>query len=293
MIIFNPIGGIANRLRCIVCGLELAKELKSDYRFVWARNYELDARFEDILEMPAELNGKMVYPSSLSYFLLYSVPRRKNLYITKLTGRRFGVALYWGYGLYKQIDAEYEDNAPAITGLCRKSLKEGKIPYISSGCRFQPDDTFPSIYPRLFRPADSIREEIECVRERLGSRPVGIHIRRTDNTRSIKQSPDSLFINQMKQELEMYPETIFYLATDDTATKKRFHQYFGNRVVTMPRKAERGNLQGIRDAATELFILAGTAKIYGSYYSSFSEAAALLGETPLKTLCLTKSCSAN
>ena len=39
-LIVNPIGGIANRLRAIVAGASLAKELKVSMQVVWAINSE-------------------------------------------------------------------------------------------------------------------------------------------------------------------------------------------------------------------------------------------------------------
>ena len=42
-IIINPIGGLANRMRCIASGIALAMETGSDYEVVWAVNDELAA----------------------------------------------------------------------------------------------------------------------------------------------------------------------------------------------------------------------------------------------------------
>ena len=80
----------------------------------------------------------------------------------------------------------------------------------------------------------------------------------------------------------------FYLATDDEATKARFKKRYGTRVVCAAGSATRATLRGMQDAAAEMFILASTDRILGSYYSSFSEAAALLGNRPFKQLTLPK-----
>lgn len=101
---------------------------------------------------------------------------------------------------------------------------------------------------------------------------------------SVRHSPDELFFAEMHNILIKNPSTRFYLATDDEGTKSAFRHEFGERVLTSKNKANRNTCTGVKDAVTEMAILASTTQIFGSYFSSFSEAAAMLGTTPFKQL---------
>lgn len=110
---------------------------------------------------------------------------------------------------------------------------------------------------------------------------IGVHIRRTDNILSIDNSPEDLFRDKINRLLEEDPSTRFYLATDSEKVKENFKNAFGDSIRHSERKTSRDTLDGICDALTEMYILAGCDAIYGSYFSSFSEAAAIIGDTKL------------
>ncbi len=50
------------------------------------------------------------------------------------------------------------------------------------------------------------------------------------------------------------------------------------------RQADYGSLEGIREGVADMYTLARTQKIYGSFQSSFSNIAAQLGRVPLEIL---------
>ena len=66
----------------------------------------------------------------------------------------------------------------------------------------------------------------------------------------------------------------FYLATDSEEEKKRLKEIFGERILTLPRAANRNSIAGMQDALVELYVLSRTQKIFGSMQSSYSETAA-------------------
>ena len=49
---------------------------------------------------------------------------------------------------------------------------------------------------------------------------------------------------------------------------------FGERILTLPRAADRNSIAGMQDALVELYVLSHTRKIMGSMQSSYSETAA-------------------
>lgn len=111
---------------------------------------------------------------------------------------------------------------------------------------------------------------------------IGLHIRRTDHVKCIEASPLEAFekivskiLNSMSDLSEMRgPKGRFLLATDDAAVKQRFHDLFGDAivspVVTLGRMTEDQQEMGVVD----WLLLQGCQKIYASAGSSFSELAA-------------------
>lgn len=293
-LIINPMGGMANRMRAIASGVSLARDVSRELfagdaqavmpHFVWLKNWEMNAEFTDIFELPEALVGRMEYPSRLKYGLLYSNPRKKNFYVTALTCRRFGTVLC---DLDKSFCERYDDDDSGKLLLRHivDNIGRGKSCLIHGCTQYYPFDD--GTYSELFRPTAEIAAQVQLRLEQLGPHKIGMHIRRTDNEQAIAHSPDELFIEKINEILAAEPQTRFYLATDDEQVKTRFTARFGNHIVTGPTKADRNSVDGIKEAAVEMFTLGGTDHIYGSYHSSFSEAAALIGQQPYTALLAT------
>lgn len=88
----------------------------------------------------------------------------------------------------------------------------------------------------------------------------------------------------MKSEIETSPKTRFYLATDSPEVKSAMKEEFGERLIMSDGVINRNSEDGIINAAVELYSLAKTSKILGSYYSSYSEMAARLGKIKLEVI---------
>ncbi len=110
---------------------------------------------------------------------------------------------------------------------------------------------------------------------------VGVHIRRGDHAEARKESPLEAFIQVMKQE----PSTTkFFLATDDPNEKRSLEALFPNRILSPAITLSRFTQKGMQDAVLDFVGLSKCSKILGSYSSSFSELAALYGDTPLQVV---------
>lgn len=299
-LVVNPVGGIANRMRALASVVSLAKDMdealkdgnesliggdgetgKVELGVVWLKNWELNAAFEEIFVVPEMLEGRIVYPSALSYELLYSPPRRRNLYISSAALRRFGFRMIsesrFSAALLAQPDSDKE-----LLARMMDCVRTDKNAFIQGGVDLY---TYtPALYRSLFTPADDIAQRVGNITADMGEVRYGIHIRRTDNMESRRQSPDELFEKAIRQVLDKEGDARFYLATDDEDVKAKFRTIFGSRIVTCTAKASRNTVGGIRNAATEMFVLSRTKLILGSYYSSFSEAASIIGDVPLKVI---------
>jgi len=79
-------------------------------------------------------------------------------------------------------------------------------------------------------------------------------------------------------------DTTFYLATDDKEVEIILMELFPNKILTYEKEFSKTNVQGIQDAMVDLYSLSATYKIYGSYFSSFSDIAARIGNIPLEII---------
>ena len=115
----------------------------------------------------------------------------------------------------------------------------------------------------------------------LAAPPVGIHIRRTDHWKSIKESPTEAFVRAID---EYPPGTVFFLASDSEEERIILRQKYPGRILIG------AGILGRRDtvATTEGFVdflgLSMCSEILGSSGSSFSEMAAALGSRPLRVV---------
>ena len=134
---------------------------------------------------------------------------------------------------------------------------------------------YPSHDYHFYVPAAPLKKRIEAVTASFGDRCVGVHIRRTDNTVSMGKSTTEQFLALMHKELEAEPETRFFLATDDMEEEALLRKTFPGRILSNEaRTLNRSSEAGMHDALLDLYCLASTRKLIGSYWSSFTDIAA-------------------
>ena len=129
------------------------------------------------------------------------------------------------------------------------------------------------------------REKIGKITQGGTHRVIGLHIRRTDHSVSIRQSPTELFCRVLEARLKEDSDTRFYLATDDAAVRQFFaDKYNQDGEIVFFNDSEtlgRDTAEGIRAAFVELLTLSMTQRIYGSCGSSYTDMAAAMGHIPL------------
>ena len=101
---------------------------------------------------------------------------------------------------------------------------------------------------------------------------------------SIKGSPLEGFIEAMSRDLIADSETNFFLATDDAEVEKVLIKRFPGKIITYKKVYSRQEVKGVQDAMVDLYCLSRTNKIYGSFYSSFSEIASRIENIPLEII---------
>lgn len=260
-----PQGGLGNRMRTIVSGITLAEAVGAELEIVWFRDWGLGCRYDALLQ-PIDLSFVSVREATAIDLLLRDHPRRRNLWIPRLAE-----ALCYDVCIR---NAEFHTPASEYIARCR-----GKRVWLSSCGSFMSKTPETGRFS-LFRPQQDVQRLIDQKTTLFGKhRVIGVHLRRTDSVKSIAESPTTLFIQRMKAEPA---DTLFFVATDSEADKQLLRETFGSRVITSDHQADRGSLEGMRDAAADMFLLAGTNHILGSFYSSFSEIASYIGGNTLE-----------
>lgn len=266
-----PYGGLANRVRAINATLELAKANDIPLTIIWFKSFELNAPFTSIFKMP--LYDKLRVKEAVFFDrFIYRSPRRHTLWLPFITAPiLFDRCIYSSEFVKLRNEGKLED-------IIKSS---GKV--LIESC-YDFGNYAPSLSDN-FIPANEIILDIgSYIKSNFAERTIGVHIRRTDNLLSIERSPLDLFIDAMHREVEICSDTKFYLATDDKATKKHLKDIFGDKILSIETDCNRNSEEGIKEAVKEMWLLSRTEKIYGSFYSSFSEIAAKVGNIPLQIL---------
>lgn len=253
VIFVYPYAGLCNRMRVMVSAIALARETNSKLVFFWQRGEDLNASFCSLFEK---------IPYTVIDFHRNSIIQRL---LFKLIGKVCNV-----------IGDDY------IREVCKPGYKDGLKNidwFVKKASRLWFFLTCEQIYPSfdfsIFRIKESL---IKRIPEIDSANTIGIHIRRTDNLKSVECSPTSLFIEAMEQYIREDSTVKFFLSTDDQLEEKTLIDHFGNRIITYTKRSlSRNSQEGIEDALIDLYSLARCKKIIGSYFSSFSDVAAWWG----------------
>lgn len=130
---------------------------------------------------------------------------------------------------------------------------------------------------KMFRPSENINKHIASITDKFVADMVGVHIRRTDQVKSIEYSKTENFIELMHREVKENPQVCFYLATDDMKEEEIIRKEFPDRIISNEKRTlARDSEEGMFDAVVDLYCLAKCNRLIGSYWSSFTDIAAAL-----------------
>ncbi len=247
MIIIQPSGGLCNRMRVINSAYILAQKKNCKLLVLWKMCDELNCPFEELFLPPKEfqiINFKSNFNIKKIFYQCTAKQRFQNEAIEN--NKTDGV-----------LHTDFFDR---LSSSC----------YISTWEHFYPANDY-----HLFVPTNSLAKRIDKIVKNFGTHAVGVHIRRTDNTWAIANSKSDEFSTAIREELKMFPDAKFYIATDDITEEERLRKEFGNAIISNTSKTlARDSVEGMQDALIDLFCLSKTNKIFGSFYSSFTDIAA-------------------
>lgn len=266
-------GGLANRMRVIGKLRMVANLAHVPMEVLWVSNNDVGAKWGEIFVQPKDFSVMEV--SGAYKHEYYSAKWYKNIihYVWAWLHRYDWLP----YNVVEQMDDDTSDEGlQKLFNQWIAQLQSGKILYMSTGDNFGEDYDI-----SIFKPIAMLHNEIEAFMPK-GEVVYGIHIRRTDNSWAIENSPLELFENKVATILKADPKAMFYLASDDADTIMRFQKRFGDTILSRPKTFGRTSVQGIQDAIIEMWLLSKTKKIFGSFYSSYSGMAAKIGNTELE-----------
>jgi hypothetical protein len=271
MIFIEPKFGLANRIRVIASGIDLSKETNQDITIVWENSHELNCSFDNLFY---PINNLTVINKGKHHFYIKNNSDNfiKNI-IPSIINRFFGIDF-----CVKTLTADSLKRNAEIDIF--KIAKNKDNIYIATCDEFGADDT---VFTN-FKPVEAIQSKIDKITQQFNKSTFGLHIRRTDHMDAIGNSPLNLFTNIIEAEIQNDIDTTFYLSTDDPKTEQQLKGLFGEKIITYDKDFSRNTPQGIKDAVLDMFCLARTTKIYGSFNSSFSNIASRIGQIPLVVL---------
>jgi len=271
-IIIEPHAGLVNRMRVIASGLWLGDICNTKIKMVWNVNDDLNCPFDELFE---DIPNLEIIDKKFSYRFIGTI---KNKNFIKHIARKV---------LRKTLTSKYkimEDSE--VKELRKDELELARLQHIKKSLYFSTCEEFGNNKEKykLFIPKPDILDLIKNTSKKFNTKTIGVHIRRTDHSVAIKNSPTELFIKRMLRDIEIDPEINFFLSTDDTETEKQIISKFGNKIIINKKDFSRNSTKGIKDAVVDFYCLANTTKIYGSHWSSFSYISARINNIKYEAL---------
>lgn len=137
---------------------------------------------------------------------------------------------------------------------------------------------------RIVPRADILREVETFAASRFRGAVVGVHVRGTDNRRC--RGLEALFLDTIARITAVPDGPSVFVASDDRETVARARAPRPEKVVTFATSFDTGGLRqtSMRDALSDMLLLARTERIYKAPFSTFSLVSAALGDVPVTVI---------
>lgn len=276
MILIQTCEGLANRIRVIASGLSMADALHKELTIIWPISSNLGCAYLDLFILQ---NNFLVIEKSIHAKIL-QFKGSKNLFKILLASIHSFVFSFDFVLLNSEIP-EKVWKMPSNRLSSQNFPSQIRNIFVSTSEEFFENSHIH--YANIIKPIAHIQKKIDLILSEISKPFIGIHIRRTDHFEAAKMSRTELFIELINKELIINPDIVFYLSTDSIEEAKRIIKIFGSQRIYFDdkKKLQRNTKDGIQQALVDLVLLSKSNRIYGSYRSSFSEVASLLGNVKL------------
>ena len=262
MIYFEVWAGLCNRLRGMASAYAFAQSIGEPLTVIWESDVNCNCRFDNIFTLNRGVDINILYYDCMGTSFAKKIEHQKNKIHKKY--------------IQSKCDIIYKEDPLNMDIYKLKKDVPGKNVYIKSFSYWYPSNSPFDFF--TLKPA--IKEKVDMLVDKCGTKKVGVHIRRTDHEICIHNSPTEAFVDAMKKESQ---DTIFYVASDDIRERQKLEEIFGQSRIIYNNNAElsRGTEKGMEDAAIDLYALSGMSKILGSDTSSFTEVAGMITGIPV------------
>lgn len=268
MIISNNIGGLSNRIRCIVSCIRYAKKNNINYGVYWlvidsykTHKHILNCSFDKLFSNDFEvknINSNNTYKHHC--FIIFdddNLPINFNTFDSNCS-RKFTKS----DKLNRNIDFMYN-----------KIPEKIRSEYIN--------------YFKILKPIDVLQNKIDDFSKNFTINTISVHIR-SWNRNAEESRRNYLFdINRFEKKMNEYDNKYnFYLASDSYGVINYFktESPLKDRIIIYPRKTNldtsRDIQEGIQEDLIELYLLSKNNIIIGSHFSTYTEVAWWLGGCP-------------
>lgn len=270
MIIIEPCAGLGNKLLGLGSAYAVAKKLNRELLVIWKREVGCNVKSFELFDLPMQViemseNGWKKEP------------------IEHLRGNRIKKK-YRGLAtrFLECDDVERIKAEEGYEGLLH-AIEREKIIYIKS---FGPICELDASCYTFLKPSAAIEAKGACLLGKLDAHTIGVHVRRTDHTEAIANSPLTLFAEHMKEEYKKNERVNFFVATDDETVKRELREMLPEVKLIFNESGiiDRNSKEGLEDAWIEMLALARGTKILGSYNSTFSLLPSYIGNIPLEVV---------
>ena len=270
MIIIEPCAGLGNRLLGLGSAYAVAKKLDRKLGVMWKREVGCNIRFQELFDLPFEVveiseNGLKKEP------------------VAQILGDRAKKKWRNSADRFLECDeVEKIKEREGYEGLFRL-IEQTPVIYLKA---FGPICEVTAESYSFVKPSKNIEEKGAYLFRELTGQCVGVHVRRTDHTEAIANSPLALFAERMKKELETAADISFFVATDDKEVRRELKELLPDAKLIFPQSdvIDRDSKEGIEEAFIEMLALSKCRKILGSYNSTFSLLPSYIGNIPLETV---------
>ena len=270
MIIIEPCAGLGNRLLGLGSAYAVAKKLDRKLVVMWKREVGCNIRFQELFDLPFEVveiseNGLKKEP------------------VAQILGDRAKKKWRNSADRFLECDeVEKIKEREGYEGLFRL-IEQTPVIYLKA---FGPICEVTAESYSFVKPSKNIEEKGAYLFRELTGQCVGVHVRRTDHTEAIANSPLALFAERMKKELETAADISFFVATDDKEVRRELKELLPDAKLIFPQSEviDRDSKEGIEEAFIEMLALSKCRKILGSYNSTFSLLPSYIGNIPLETV---------
>lgn len=288
-----PTSGLANQLRGLTSAMLMAEDLGRELHLSWNEHQDMpDTSLSDLFSEP------MLPPTTLSGSSFSRLEQ------WRFCHRNREVLSLWDQ-LKRAVLPHHQFNSigcdMVATGIHPASRLILISSYYSYSLRRTPDAVFYRRRNRAYQsfvPIPELNQAIEKFEaDSFGEHTLGIHLRTGISIRNAKMGihdgnhfwPDGIpfekFFTFIDEEIDAHPGTKILLATDNLSVCDPLLSRYEDRIIMYPKPTDNGmigrsSLADHKNALIDLFLLARTQKLIGTYNSTFSYEAAVIGDVP-------------